>query len=112
EKAKEFCLENNLVVEEVYVDEGASGTDTKRSELQRLFNDIKENKIECVLVDHLDRLTRSLPDLQDMLYFFEEHNCKFKSVEGELDTADKMDRMLTNIISTIHQTEENKPDNE
>jgi len=47
-----------------------------------------------------------------MLYFFEEHNCKFKSVEGELDTADKMDRMLTNIISTIHQTEENKPDNE
>src|SRR5690606_9032837 len=67
QKLKAFCISQGWEVEGLYIDEGISAKDMERPQLQEMLQDIKEGKIECVLVYRLDRLTRSVLDLYKML---------------------------------------------
>ena len=44
---------------DVYVDDGKTGTDTDREDFQRLLADIYSGKINCVIVKDLSRLSRN-----------------------------------------------------
>ena len=46
----------------IYEDAGFSGADLNRPELQRLIRDIRQGKIDIVLVYKIDRLTRNQKD--------------------------------------------------
>lgn len=52
------------------VDEGVSAATLQRPGLRALFEDIRQGKIDIVLVHRLDRLSRSLFDLSDLLPLF------------------------------------------
>ena len=55
-------------VYKVYSDEGISGKDIKnRPSLQEMLTDIKNKKVNNVLVFKIDRLTRSTKDLIDLI---------------------------------------------
>lgn len=49
---------SNVELCEEYVDDGFSGTSDDRPDLQRLLNDIKSKKIDCVIVKDLSRFAR------------------------------------------------------
>ena len=59
------------VSEEMYDDGGFTGANTERPALQKLLNDIKNKRINCVVVYKVDRLSRSLLDFSQLLEFFE-----------------------------------------
>ncbi len=54
----------------------------KRPSLQKLFDRLEE--FDLVLVYKLDRLTRNVRDLLEMLEVFEKNNIAFKSAKAEL----------------------------
>ncbi|HZG79805.1 MAG TPA: recombinase family protein, partial [Brevibacillus sp.] len=54
-----------------YTDEGVSAKDLQRPELTRLLDDVRQNKMDVVLVYRLDRLTRSVLDLYQLLQTFD-----------------------------------------
>ena len=59
EKIKSFVnSQNNWQVFKVYSDAGYSGATLKGPALQQLLSDMKERKIDMVLVYKIDRLTR------------------------------------------------------
>nr|HEH8430084.1 recombinase family protein [Staphylococcus aureus] len=74
-KLRAYSDINDWTIQGVYVDAGYSGAKTDRPELNRL----KENlsKIDLVLVYKLDRLTRNVKDLLDLLEIFERENVSF-----------------------------------
>lgn len=63
QEAETCILQNDWELVDSYVDEGRSGTQTKkRSEYIRLINDIDTNKFDIIVVKSQDRLNRNTKD--------------------------------------------------
>src|SRR5690606_25171503 len=69
-----FCDSQGWKKREVYADPGQSAKDTNRPELKRLKKDIQKGEVDVLLVYRLDRLTRSVRDLFDILQYLDENN--------------------------------------
>lgn len=71
-----------LLVHNIYVDDGKTGTDTNREGLQTMLQDIAQKKINCVMVKDLSRLSRNYIDAGMFLeYDFLANHIRFISLE-------------------------------
>lgn len=87
----------NLIGE--YVDDGYSGTDFDRPGFQRMLEDIKNKKINCVIVKDLSRFGRD--HVMTGYYietFFPENNVRFISI---LESYDSFKNQASNDSSTF-----------
>lgn len=100
-----YCESQGWEIAGFYVEEGVSAKDTKRPELQRMINHIENDLIDVVLVSKLDRLTRSVLDLYNLLQIFEDNNCKFKSATEVYDTTSAIGRMFITLVASFAQFE-------
>ncbi|HEM1577634.1 TPA: recombinase family protein, partial [Listeria monocytogenes] len=105
EKLKAYCTAQGWEDFKFYVDEGKSAKDMHRPLLQEMITHIKKGLIDTVLVYKLDRLTRSVVDLHNLLSIFDEYNCAFKSATEVYDTSSAMGRFFITIISSVAQFE-------
>lgn len=105
EKLKAFCVAQDWDEYKFYVDEGISGRNTKRPQFKKLMKDIKDGHIKVLLVYRLDRLTRSVRDLHNILDKLEEHQCVFRSATEIYDTSTAMGRMFITIVAAIAEWE-------
>ena len=97
--------QNNWQVAKVYSDAGYTGANIKRPALQELLEDIKQNKIDIVLVYKIDRLTRSPKDFYELIEIFEQFQTGFISITERFDTSTPGGRLLRNIMLTFAQFE-------
>jgi DNA invertase Pin-like site-specific DNA recombinase len=94
-----------VLVNDYYDDGGFSGGNLERPALQRLFQDIREDKIDCIIVYKIDRLTRSLLDFSKIIQLLDEHNVSFVSVTQSFNTANSMGRLMLNVLLSFAQYE-------
>jgi len=94
-----------LIFPERYDDAGFTGANTDRPALQKLITDIKEKKIDCVVVYKVDRLSRSLLDFSKLLEFFDQNNVTFVSITQHFNTQNSMGRLTLNILLSFAQFE-------
>jgi site-specific DNA recombinase len=94
-----------IALKDKYNDGGYTGADTNRPALQKLIEDIKVGKINCVVVYKVDRLSRSLLDFTRLLEFFDEYNTTFVSVTQHFNTDSSMGRLTLNILLSFAQFE-------
>ena len=90
---------------EVYREEGRSGKDTVRPELQRLLADIRDGKVNTVVVTKVDRLTRSLLDFYKMHATFERYSVDFVSLDETFDTSTAVGRAMLKITLVFAELE-------
>lgn len=89
----------------IYSDNGFSGKNTDRPEYQRMIEDIKDKKIDKVIVYKLDRISRSILDFSNMMNLFQQMNVSFVSATEHFDTASPMGRAMLNICIVFAQLE-------
>ena len=88
-----------------YDDGGYSGGNMDRPGLQKLLADIKDRKIQTVVVYKIDRLTRSLIDFSKLVEIFDEHGVTFVSVTQSFNTTTSMGRLTLNVLLSFAQFE-------
>ena len=87
-------------------DEGISGKNiVDRPAINRLIDDIKSGKVNNVLVFKVDRLTRSIKNLMELVEIFDTYNCAFNSLTESIDTDTPSGRMFLKIIGIFAEFE-------
>ncbi len=106
EKIKSFInSQENLLVFKVYSDPGFTGANQERPALQEMLRDLRENKINTVMVYKIDRLTRSPKDFYALMEIFDQYKVDFISITERFDTSTPSGRLLRNIMLTFAQFE-------
>jgi DNA invertase Pin-like site-specific DNA recombinase len=93
------------VLPELYDDGGISGGTMERPALQRLLRDIKDRKIDVVVVYKIDRLTRALMDFSRIVEIFDSHRVSFVSITQQFNTTTSMGRLTLNVLLSFAQFE-------
>src|ERR1035438_9937124 len=93
-KVRAMATVQGAKLDEVIVDGGESAKSLNRPGLQRLLSLVKTGKVRAVIIAKLDRLTRSVKDLCDLLELFDKKNVALVSVAESLDTASAAGRLV------------------
>ncbi|MCC7409721.1 MAG: recombinase family protein [Phycisphaeraceae bacterium] len=94
-----------IPVATAYDDGGYSGGSMDRPALQQLLADIRQGKIDVVVVYKVDRLSRSLADFARLMQLFDEHRVSFVSVTQQFNTTTSMGRLTLNMLLSFAQFE-------
>lgn len=88
-----------------YDDGGISGGTMERPALQRLLQDIRDRRVDVVVVYKIDRLTRSLIDFSRIVEIFDANGVSFVSVTQSFNTTSSMGRLTLNVLLSFAQFE-------
>jgi len=86
------------VVKAAYDDGGFSGATMYRPALRTLLANVKEKRVDVVVVYKVDRLTRSLADFAKIVEIFDAHGVSFVSVTQQFNTTTSMGRLTLNVL--------------
>jgi DNA invertase Pin-like site-specific DNA recombinase len=93
------------LVPDHYDDGGLSGGSMERPALQLLLQDIRNRKVDVVVVYKIDRLTRSLMDFARIVEIFDAQSVSFVSVTQQFNTTTSMGRLTLNVLLSFAQFE-------
>ena len=100
-ETQEVIAKNGWIMVDQYIDEGKSGTGTKkRNEYQRLFNDLSTNNFDIVVIKSQDRLMRNTKDWYLFIDALVTNNKKlYMYLENKFYTPD--DALITGIKAIL-----------
>src|SRR5258706_16468097 len=104
-KTRAMATIHSAELAEVIVDGGESAKSLNRPGLQRLLALINAGQVKAVIVAKLDRLTRSVKDLCNLLELFEKRKVALISVAESLDTTSAAGRLVITIMAAVSQWE-------
>jgi site-specific DNA recombinase len=88
-----------------YDDGGYSGGTMDRPALSQLLHDIQAGEVGCVVVQKVDRFSRSLLDFAKMMEMLDRHQVAFVSVTQNFSTATSIGRLVLHILLSFAQFE-------
>lgn len=105
EKLKEFCKFKGYEIYKVYEDVGISAKNDKRPAYQEMMRDVKDKKINVIVAFKLDRLTRSVYDIEKLMKFVNDYECDIDCMADESNTTTSNGRMVMRIMTSVSQNE-------
>ena len=100
-----LCDYKGYEVYKVYEDAGISAKDMNRPAFQEMIQDIKDGKINKIIVHKLDRLTRSIKYLEEICTFLEENNCSLESISEDINTSTANGKFFIRMLTILAQLE-------
>src|ERR1700693_2713677 len=88
-----------------YDDGGVTRGNLDRPALARLVQDIDAQRVDCVVVYKVDRLSRSLLDFARLIDRFDQRSVSFVSVTQQFKTTTSLGRLTLNILLSFAQFE-------
>ena len=106
EKIREYAKVYDLEVVEVITDAGASAKTLDRLGLQRALAMLKRGEADALVVTKLDRLTRRVVNLGELVEkYFVSGRWALMSVGEQIDTRSAGGRLVLNVLVSVAQWE-------
>lgn len=105
-RLRAMCEYKNYEVYDVYEERGISAkTGNYRPEFERLLQNVRDKKVNTIVVLKLDRLTRSVSDWEKILTFLEENDAYLDCANDEINTTNANGKMISRILTSVSQQE-------
>ena len=104
---EDYCQRYDYDLIEVFSDEGISGKIKNRVGLSDLFENLKKNNIDCLIVYSLSRFSRKLKDVLEFIERLEKNKIKFISLKENFDSSQIVGKMMLGILGSINEFEVN-----
>lgn len=106
----EYATSHGYDIVGYYADEGLTARKKlqNRKDFQRLLNDVKQDKIDLILVTKLDRWFRNVRDYHNTQAILEEHHCNWKTILEDYDTSTADGQLKINIMLAVAQNESDR----
>lgn len=90
---------------DIYEDEGKSGFYSDRPDFQRMIHDVERRKIRAIVCYKLDRISRKMSDLTNMIDFLNKYNVALLISSNNLNTMDSNSKMMIQMLGMIAEFE-------
>ena len=106
EKLLDLCKFKEYEVYNVYEDAGISAKDMEhRPKFQEMLEDMRKGKINYIVAYKLDRVTRSVRDLEELITTLEKHNCYLVCDRDDVNTSTANGRFFVRMLTVLSQLE-------
>ena len=104
-KIQAYCVVKDWGLVEIIRDEGQSAKDLKRPGITRLLGLVEARQVGAVVVYKLDRLTRRVRDLDNLVELFHHKAVALVSLQESLDATTATGRLMMNLLASVAQFE-------
>mgnify|MGYP001605248848 CR=1 FL=1 len=108
EYLESFAKREGLEIFKIYQDDGISGYSTERPALKELLKDAKDRKFDLVLVYKIDRFSRNLKDLLNLVDELSSSGVGFKSATEPFDTTTSAGKLMFQQLGSFAEFERNR----
>ena len=106
EKLLQLCSFKGYEVFKIYEDAGISAKDMEhRPAFQEMLSDMKKGKINYIVAYKLDRVTRSVRDLEELISVLEQYNCFLVCDRDDVNTSTANGRFFVRMLTVLSQLE-------
>ncbi|MFI3260584.1 MAG: recombinase family protein [bacterium] len=106
EKLLELCKFKQIDVYKVYEDAGISAKEmTRRTAFMEMLKDMEEGKINYIVAYKLDRVTRSIQDLEELIKTLEKNDCFLLCDKDDVNTSTANGRFFIRMLTLLSQLE-------
>ena len=105
EKLLRLCSFKGYEVFKIYEDAGISAKDMEhRPAFQEMLSDMKKGKINYIVAYKLDRVTRSVRDLEVLISELEKHNCYLICDRDDVNTSSANRKIFCKNVNSSFTT--------
>ena len=106
EDCRALCDRRGWHVVDVYADNDVSAySGAPRPEWERLIKDVQDGAVEAIVCWHVDRLTRSPRELEDVIDLADKNGIELATVTGEIDLASPTGRLVARMLGAAARHE-------
>lgn len=106
EKLRQLCKYKDFEIYKVYKDAGISAKDMEhRPQFQKMLEDMKAGKINYIVAYKLDRVTRSVRDLETLISTLEQYHCYLICDRDDVNTSTANGRFFVRMLTVLSQLE-------
>ncbi len=95
-----YCIDNNLIVKDFYVDDGVSGTTFNRPSFLKMIEEVEKGSVNCIITKDLSRLGRDY--IMTGYYtevFFPDNSIRYIAINDNFDS--EQSRNSSNDLAPI-----------
>ena len=106
EKLLELCKFKEYEIFKIYEEAGISAKDMEnRPAFIEMLSDMKKGKINYIVAYKLDRVTRSVRDLEELISLLEKHNTYLVCDRDDVNTSTANGRFFVRMLTVLSQLE-------
>jgi len=102
---RKYCEFRGFKIHQILIEKGRSAGNVHRPKYQQLLRNIRDGKIQAVVIKKIDRLSRSLLDFEELTKIFQANNVGFISLKENFDTTSAMGKAMLRVALVFAQLE-------